>query len=181
MQYLKIVSFATLISLANCSLVNAQTASIKAVETHLMPHIQMKDSAFVHFTISERLQFYAIPSVSIAVIHNGKVAWAKAYGSADVSLRQPATSQTLYQAASMSKTANAAAVMRLVQQHRLSLDTDIRRYLKTWAFPDNAFSKGSAITLKNLLSHTAGINVRGFAGYERGAALPSLNEILNGT
>lgn len=159
----------------------AQTNQIRSVESCLMPNIQIKDSAYTHFSIYDRLKFYNVPSVSIAVINDGKIAWAKAYGLADLEAGVPATKATIYQAASISKTANAALVMRLAQRQVLSLDTDIRKYLKTWTLPENTFSIGHTITVRNLLSHGAGIGVHGFEGYKPGTALPSVDDILNGT
>src|SRR5690606_14030516 len=79
-----------------------------------------------------------------------------------------------------SKSVNALCVMKLVEEGKLSLDTDIRSYLKSWTFPDNEFSQNQPITLANLLSHTAGLNVHGFRGYPAGDSLPNLNQILNG-
>jgi CubicO group peptidase (beta-lactamase class C family) len=158
----------------------AQTSQIRSVESHLKPHIQIEDSPYTRFSIDDRLKFYNIPSVSITVIDDGKIAWAKAYGFADLEAGIRATKTTIYQAASMSKTANAALVIRLTQRHVLSLDTDIREYLKTWELPENSFSTGHTITIRDLLSHRAGIGVHGFEGYKPGTALPSLDDILNG-
>jgi len=153
---------------------------IIGVESHLMTPVQFADSAYQFFTLQERMKIYGVPSISIAVIDNGKVAWSKAYGLADVASGRKATTGTLYQAASMSKSVNAVAAMRLVKAGKLDLDKDFRGYLKTWIMPENEFSKGKIITLRQLLSHTAGMSVGGFNGYGAGDTLPSLNQILNG-
>lgn len=159
----------------------AQTGKIKEVENGLLPQIQLQDCTFIRYTIEERLKFYNIPSVSIAVINNGKLEWAKAYGYANIGSGKKASSHTLYQAASLSKSVNAMTVMRLVQQHKLSLDEDIRQYLKTWILPENEFTINTKITLRQLLGHAGGINVPGFRGYKNSEPIPSLNAILNGT
>lgn len=138
------------------------------------------DSANPTFSIYDRMKFHKVPSVSVAVINNGKVEWAAAYGLADVTEKRAATINTLYQCASISKSLNAFFIMKLVQDKKLSLDTDIRQYLKTWTFPDNEFSKGKSITLRSLLSHTAGLSTHGFRGYEKGDSIPDINTILNG-
>jgi CubicO group peptidase (beta-lactamase class C family) len=153
---------------------------IEQVENNLKPWVQLEGSPAIGLNIYERMKAYNVPSVSIAVIDEGKVSWAKAYGLADVVENKPATSQTLYQAASISKSVNAAGVMKLVEANKLSLDKDIRGYLKTWKFPDNQFSNNETITLKNLLGHTAGLGVHGFPGYNADARLPDINQILNG-
>jgi len=172
--------------LAAMSSVRAQSPSsvqkIRAVENGLTPNAEIifADSVIKHFNIEERMHYYNVPSVSIAVINNGKIAWAKAYGLADVTDNRKADPHTLYQAASISKSINALCILKLAQDGKLDLDKDIRAYLKTWTFPDNDLSKGKKITLKNLLSHTAGLSTGGFKGYEKEDRLPTINEILDG-
>jgi len=159
-----------------------QTNKIAAFENGLTEtkEIIFADSVVPSFNILDRMKFYKVPSVSIAVINNGKIEWAKAYGYADVEDKRLANPTTLYQAASITKSVNAVGIMKLAESGRLSLTKDLRRYLKTWTFPDNEFSKGKTITITNLLSHTAGLNVHGFIGYSTSDSLPTINEILNG-
>jgi CubicO group peptidase (beta-lactamase class C family) len=160
----------------------AQDQKIREVENGLVPNavILFADSVIKHFNIEERMHYYNIPSISIAVINNGKIAWAKAYGLADVTDNRKADTHTLYQAASISKSINALCIIKLAQDGKLDLDKDIRIWLKTWTFPDNDLSKGKTITLKNLLSHTAGLSTGGFRGYLKGDSLPTTNQILDG-
>jgi CubicO group peptidase (beta-lactamase class C family) len=162
--------------------VSAQTDKIKAFESQFTEtrDLVFEDSIIPKFHILERMRKYSIPSASIAVIDQGKIAWVKSYGYADVEHQRKAEPQTLYQVASISKSINAVGVMRLVQSGKLSLSTDIRTYLRTWQFPDNAFSQGKAITLKQLLSHTAGLSVHGFVGIPLGDSIPTVNQILDG-
>jgi len=157
-------------------------AKITLVENGLTPDatVIFADSPLVRYAIIERMKLYNVPSVSIAIINNGKVEWAKAYGLADVTENRPADANTLYQAASLTKTVNAFCIMKLAQDGRLNLDTEIRSYLKTWQLPDNEFSTSKPITLRNLLSHTAGLGARGFKGYAKGEAMPTINQMLNG-
>jgi CubicO group peptidase (beta-lactamase class C family) len=126
------------------------------------------------------MKFYKVPSVSIAVINNGKLEWAKAYGLADLTEKRKADKNTLYQAASISKSVNALLILKLVQERKLSLNKDIREYLKSWTFPDNDLSKNKTITIKNLLNHTAGLSLHGFRGYRYNESIPAINEILDG-
>ncbi len=159
-----------------------EQSKIQTVENGLTETKQVvfADSITPKYNILDRMKFYNVPSVSIAVINNGKIEWAKAYGYADIEAKRLANTTTLYQAASISKSVNALGIMKLVQDGKLSLEKDIREYLKTWTFPDNGFSKGKAITLKNLLSHTAGLSTSGFMGYARTDTIPSINQILDG-
>jgi hypothetical protein len=106
------------------------------------------DSIVSKYGIYDRMQFYKVPSVSIAVINKGKIEWAKAYGFADVGEQRKADVNTLYQAASISKSVNALCILKLGQEGRLSLDKDFREYLNTWRFPDSEFSKGKHMTLE---------------------------------
>lgn len=118
------------------------------------------------------LQKLSIPSVSIALIDHGELAWAGAYGDA--------SSRTLYQAASMSKLVTAVAALRLVQQGRLDLDRDVNAELVSWHIPKSNLTNEHPVTLRGLLSMTGGVGVPGYLGYAPGSPLPSLVQILNG-
>jgi CubicO group peptidase (beta-lactamase class C family) len=111
--------------------------------------------------------------VSLALIDQDQLAFARAHG-------EDATPETLYQAASLSKFVAAMGAMRLVDQERLDLDEDVNARLTSWKVPTNGFDKGHPVTLRGLLSMTAGIGVPGFLGYEVGAPLPNLTQILYG-
>lgn len=118
-----------------------------------------------------------IPSVSVAAIEGGRLAWARAFGTG-------ATADTLYQAASLSKLVTAVAALRLVEQGRLALDRNVNDELANeraaWRLPDSALAHGHPVTLRGLLSMTAGIGVPGYIGYAPGQPLPSLAQILDG-
>lgn len=134
----------------------------------------------VRFDLAERMRKYAIPGLSIAVIEHGHLAWAKAYGVADLSTGAPVTTATLFQAASISKPVNAAAALLAVAHGQLSLDAPINASLKQWKIADNDLTRATPVTLRQLLSHTGGTTVHGFRGYEAGAPLPTLPQILDG-
>jgi CubicO group peptidase (beta-lactamase class C family) len=129
--------------------------------------------------LTERMAALHVPGVSIAVIHDGKIEWAKGYGVVNLG-GAPVTPETLFQAASISKPVTAMAVMHLVQTGKLNLDTDVNQYLKSWKVPSNSFTEKAKITLRELLSHTAGMTVHGFPGYASDAPLPTLVQVLNG-
>ncbi|MBB6130291.1 serine hydrolase domain-containing protein [Mucilaginibacter lappiensis] len=152
---------------------------IQQVEKNLVGRVQIEGEG--PWTIQERMALYKVPGLSIAVIHNYKIEWTKSYGWADVDQKIPVTDNTLFQAASLSKSLNAVGVLKLAQEHRLDLDKDINDYLVSWKFPYDSVSKGKKITAKNLLSHTAGLNVHGFKGYTNGTAIPTVVQVLNGS
>lgn len=131
-------------------------------------------------TLKERMDFYEVNAVSIAIVKDYKIEWVKAYGFADVSEKRPTTTETLFQAASISKSFNSLGILKLVESQKLNLDQDINAFLKTWKFPYDSISKGRKINIAQLLNHTAGLSVGGFGGYEKGQALPSITEILDG-
>ena len=120
-----------------------------------------------------------VPGVSVAVIRNGAIAWAQGFGV----LRRggaPVTSETLFQAGSISKPVAAMAALHLVGQGRLSLDADVNQTLTGWKVPASEVARGAVVTLRQLLSHTAGLTVHGFPGYAAGSPVPTLAQILNG-
>lgn len=152
---------------------------IKKVENNLSGWLQIGDVP-TKWTLQERMKFYHANGVSIAVIKDYKIEWAKGYGWADSAEQRPVTTTTLFQAGSNSKSLNAIGVLKLIQVRKLDIYSDINNYLRSWKFPYDSLSKGKKITLANLLSHTAGLTVHGFPGYEKGDTLPTLIQILNG-
>jgi CubicO group peptidase (beta-lactamase class C family) len=120
-----------------------------------------------------------VPGVSIAVIHNGVIEWARGFGVARLG-GPPVTAETLFQAGSISKPIAAMAALRLVQEGKLSLDSDVNRALTSWKIPPSAAAPGAVVTLRELLTHTAGLTVPGFPGYAAGAPVPTLVQVLNG-
>ena len=131
-------------------------------------------------TLAERMKSLGVPGLSIAVVVDGRIAWAAGYGLADASEKTPVTSETLFQAASISKPVNAPAALRLVAAGKLALDADINGYLHRWKIPANKFTADDPVTLRLLLSHRGGTSIHGFPGYAAGAPIPTLADILNG-
>jgi CubicO group peptidase (beta-lactamase class C family) len=131
-------------------------------------------------SIEQRLAHWQVPAASVAVFGEGKIKWAKAWGYADAATRQTATVATLFQAGSISKPLTAAAILQLVEEHRIDLDGDIDSSLRSWKLPRNSWSNGTLVTPAMLISHTAGISVRSFPGYASSASVPSVGEILAG-
>lgn len=154
-------------------------AKISEVEHSLTGWVQLGNTP-TKWSLADRMKFYHANGVSIAVIKDYKIEWAKGYGWADSAAQQPVTTATLFQAGSNSKSLNAIGVLKLVQEGKLDLSADINTYLKTWKFPYDSLSKAKKITLANLLSHTAGLTVHGFGGYEKGDTLPTIVQVLNG-
>jgi CubicO group peptidase (beta-lactamase class C family) len=124
---------------------------------------------------------FRVPGVSIAVIDDFEVHWAKGYGVADVQTGGRVDPDTLFQAASISKPVAAMAVLRLVQEGRLGLDADVNGLLTSWKLPGDGFTQDRPVTPRTLLSHTSGLGDGfGFPGYHPSAARPTLVQILDG-
>lgn len=155
-------------------------ARISRVENGLLPETVATGMPLRSRRLDERMAALKVPGVSIAVINNGTIEWARGYGQADVASGRPVTAHTRFQAASISKAVTAMAALSLVQSGRLALDEDVNGRLRTWKVPDNAFTSEKKVTLRSLLSHTAGIGVHGFLGYPVGQPVPSLLELLDG-
>jgi CubicO group peptidase (beta-lactamase class C family) len=151
---------------------------IREVENNLSGWVQFASAP--KWTLAERMKHYHCNGVSIAVIKDYKIEWARGYGFADSAEQRPVTTSTLFLAGSNSKSLNAVGLLKLAQDGKIDLYTDINQYLKTWKFPYDSLSNGKKITIANLLSHTGGLTVHGFPGYEVGDTLPTITEILNG-
>ena len=128
----------------------------------------------------ERMAKYNVKGLSIAVIENYQVVWAKGYGWANEEEKIPVTTETLFEPGSISKTLNAVGILKLAQDGRVNLFTDINSMLKSWKFPYDSLSGGKKITLAHLLSHTAGLSVHGFPGHDIHGPVPTIYEVLDG-
>jgi CubicO group peptidase (beta-lactamase class C family) len=130
--------------------------------------------------IGSWMELYDVPGVSVAVINDFELDYVEVHGVKSRSTLEPVTERTLFQAASMSKGVAAVGVLSLAQEGVVSLDADVNDYLVSWQVPDNALQVSEKVTLRRLLSHTAGMTVSGFRGYRYTEPLPTLIQILNG-
>lgn len=121
----------------------------------------------------------AVPGVSVCVFRGGEIEWAAGYGLRECGRPEPITTKTIFQACSISKPVAAMAAMRLVQAGELDLDDDINTRLRSWRVPANAGWQ-PRVTLRHLLTHSAGISSCWYPGYLRGAVLPTLLQTLQG-
>ncbi|MBK8937616.1 MAG: beta-lactamase family protein [Polyangiaceae bacterium] len=130
-------------------------------------------------SLEAAMRQYNVQGVSAAAMVGGRVVWARAWGLADAAKRTPMRPETVMQAASVSKPLTAVAVMRMVQAGKLNLDADVTQYFDGWE--PQFKGRKARLTLRQLLSHSAGLNVHGFKGYKSTVSdLPSTIDILNG-
>ncbi len=152
---------------------------IQRVENSLAPTIVYGDT-IPHLNLEQRMKELGVKGVSIAVIKNYKIEWAKGYGWANEAAGKKVTTATRFQAASISKSINSLGVLLLAQQGKLDPEADINTYLRKWKFPYDSVSNGKKINTYQLLSHTAGLGIHGFPGYKKTDTLPTPAQILDG-
>lgn len=181
MTTLSRIIFLLCISLAGFQSLSAQTVedSIQRVENGLTGWVQLQDSNST-WNLQERMKFHNIHGVSVAVVHDYKIDWAKGYGFADTADKRPVNTNTLFQAASISKSLNAMGVLKLADKNRINIHNNINDYLRSWKFEEDSNTKDKKITVAHLLSHTAGLTIHGFPGYSWTDSLPTDNQILDG-
>jgi len=130
--------------------------------------------------LTERMGHYNVPGVSIAVINDDRIEWAKAYGTMDVNSGAPVTTETIFEAASTSKFITSAMALHFVEKGLIELDRNVNEYLKSWKVPDNEFTKEEKVTLRRILTHRAGIPTTNF-DYDEDLGIPTLVDVLSGS
>ncbi|MCI0485209.1 MAG: serine hydrolase [Blastocatellia bacterium] len=159
---------------------------ILRVESGLLLPVVIKGRADSGMKLAERMRFYKTPGLSITVINNGAIEWARGYGVQDVEIGKPVTVETLFQAASISKPVAAMGALTFVEKGKLNLDGDVNEKLVLWKVPDKwktlapDATKDKRVTLRGIVTHSAGLTVHGFRGYAAGEEVPSLVQILGG-
>jgi CubicO group peptidase (beta-lactamase class C family) len=152
---------------------------IENVAACLTTPVVEKDDPHACQTLADRMVADHVPGVSVAVIHNGAIEWALGFGVVRLG-GAPVTAETLFQAGSISKPVAAMAALHFVEQGGQSLDSDVNQALTSWKISPSAAAPGAVVTLRELLSHTAGLTVHGLPGYAASAPIPTLVQILNG-
>jgi CubicO group peptidase (beta-lactamase class C family) len=176
-------AFLSLLLLAGCATADAPARAndpqFAAIENGL-PEIPLSGEAPLRLTLTQWLEALAIPGVSVAVIDDYQVVWAEGVGVVDANTRRPMATHTVLQAGSIAKAVTAMAALRAVERGELTLDGDVNDALSGWRVPENEFTAQEPVTLRRLLSHTAGITPGGFEGYTPDAQMPQTVQILNG-
>jgi CubicO group peptidase (beta-lactamase class C family) len=153
---------------------------IQRFQSALLPPVLVRGEAPAAKSLSDRMAELKVPGVSIAVIDEGRIDWARGFGVTRVG-GPPVSPDTLFQAASISKPVFALAVLKLADAGKLDIDANVNGYLTSWKLPENDLTRQSPVSLRRLLSHSAGTTVHGFPGYGDGAPIPTTAQILDGT
>ncbi len=173
----RIISLFTLLFLQ--LFLQAQTSSILAVENNIIS-LSGADSGRIQ-TLLNRMETLRIPGVSIAVFDSGHIIWAKGYGLADKKTLRKVDSNTVFQAASISKPLTTVAMFAMAEKNLIDPDKDINLQIRNWKVPDNEYTSQEKVTPRRIVSHMAGLSVHGFYGYGASDKIPTLVQILNGS
>lgn len=160
------------------ALVPARPTSAQAVHSDadpLAPELRARLAAEVPPLLEETL----VPGTAVALLRDGRVAWIAGYGYSDVERRALVEPTTVFNIGSISKTVAAWGVMRLVEEGRIDLDAPVEAYLTRWHLPPSEFDH-HGVTMRRLLSHTAGLRLHGYPGFDPGEELPTLEASLSG-
>ena len=141
------------------------------------PHTEFV--ATLQGTVPELLKRYDVPGAAVALIERGDVAWTAGFGVADRVANEPVNPGTVFNVGSVSKSVAAWGVIKLVEEGRLDLDESAQVYLSRWGLPQSAFD-ASAVTVRRMLTHTAGLSVHGYLGQVADDRLWTLEESLLG-
>ncbi len=151
---------------------------IAQVENNLIPFVPVKN--FKGWNILDRMKYYKVPGVSIAVIKDYKIDWAKGYGLADTTKKTAVSTETMFSAGSISKFLMAVTALKMVENSQIDLEKPINNYLSSWKISENDFTKKTPVTLRMLLSHSAGTSQSSYFGFTPTQPLPTIVEILSG-
>src|SRR3990170_3060459 len=144
------------LSLTNCTQSSEFSIErrIQRVERGLLS--SYRDPPWKRMGLAERMAYYNVPGVSIAVINDHRVEWTRGYGVIEASKSDPVTAETLFQTGSIAKLVVAVAALQYVERGALELDRDVNQSLVSWLVPENEFTADEKVTLRRLLTHSAG-------------------------
>lgn len=131
--------------------------------------------AHMQSAVPEMLYYFEVPGAEVALISGGEVVWSQAFGTAELEINRPVQQDTLFQAASISKPFTAWAVMRLIEQGKMELDAPVETYLRRWKLPESAYDHDQ-VTIRRLLTHSAGLSIARYQGLPPEAEVPPLEE-----
>lgn len=153
---------------------------IARVEAGLLPPILWKGEKRSGAALAQRMTDYKVPGLSIAVVDGYEIAWAKSWGVVRAGATTPVTDDTLFQAGSVSKTVSAMLALRLVANGTIALDDPVNSRLTSWKLPDSVAGGAKPVTIRHLLSHSAGLNPVTYIAWDPSAPAPRTVDLLDG-
>lgn len=186
MSRVRTVLAAKILILATVRVLGGQTVAtdlesrIRVFESSLRPAADRADTSGIRWTLEERMAHHGVAGLSVAVIDDGEILWARGYGLKEAGTIDSVDTETVFSVGSVSKVGTAAITLRLVDEGRLDVDRDVNEYLRRWKVPTNALTAQEPVTLRRIMSHTAGLTVHGFRDFQPGETLPDIIQILDG-
>jgi len=135
--------------------------------------------AFLEEALNDLGETHRIPGAAVVLVRDGEIAWASGYGFGNKKDGWEVTPDTVFQVGSISKAVAAVGVMQLAEEGLLDLDAPAEMYLTRWQFPQSSYDVRE-VTIRRLLSHTAGLAPRGYMGYRPTGEIPSLLASMTG-
>jgi CubicO group peptidase (beta-lactamase class C family) len=132
------------------------------------------------YTIEQEMARLHVPGASIAVVVDGRIVMARGFGVKEFGKPERVDTGTVFLAGSISKPIFATGALALVEGGTLALDRDVNDYLTSWDVPASKYTEMRKVTLRRLLSHSAGLTVWGFPGYHVDSTVPTVPQILDG-
>lgn len=132
------------------------------------------------FQLSKRMEYYGVAGISFAIIKNGKLDWAKGYGALQKDSKEKVDTETVFSVGSISKVGTAVISLKMQEEGKLDIDSDVNDYLRSWKVPENEHTQKQAVSLRRIMSHTAGLTVHGFGDFGPKEKLPTTVQILEG-
>ena len=158
----------------------AEPDSKGEIENGLRGAVVFEGETQQRYGLTERMTHYNTPGLSLTLIEDGEIAWTAGYGLLEAGSSKAVDTSTLFQAGSIAKPVTALAALRMAEAGLIDLDVDVSTYLERYTLPEGAQTEETPVTLRHLLTHTAGITPGGYAGYAQREALPTDVQILTG-
>jgi len=149
-------------------------------QNKLRPNVLEYGQPHTGWSLKERMEHYKVPGVAVGIIRDGKLIHVEGYGVLKTGGDEKVNADTVFSAGSVSKIATAALTLKMVEKDMLNLDRNVDDYLTSWKTPKSEFAPKTGVTLRMLMSHTAGFNIHGFGDFMPGEDLPTAVQTLNG-
>ncbi len=149
------------------------------IVNRLRPAVRLADRPDTAFSLVDRMKYYHVPGLSIAVVDNFRIVYAAGFGVTEFGGMTAVDTNTLFLAGSISKPVFTTGALQLVEQGKLNLDEEVNQSLTSWKLPASRFTETEKVTLRRLLTHSAGLTVWGFPGYQRGTPVPTVPQLLD--
>jgi len=158
----------------------AAEARLVRASAHLQSGLVVEGLPVETWPMDRRMEQFSVPGVSVAVIEGGRLAAARAWGVRVAGTAEPVTTETLFQAGSLSKPVTALVALTLVGEGRLDLEGPVNAVLRSWKIPDSELTRATPVTFRHLLSHQAGLTRFGYLVPRGRGAIPAMAELLRG-